>query len=109
MEEHPERQHYTEGLPLFISEYGGIKWDTACENKDAWGYGEAPKTEAEFIERYRGLTECLLKHPYIMGFCYTQLYDIEQETNGLYDYDRKPKFNPDIFYEINSRRAAIED
>ena len=23
--------------------------------------------------------------------CYTQLYDVEQETNGLYYYDRSPK------------------
>jgi len=108
-EEHPDRQHYTKGLPLFISEYGGIKWDITCENKEAWGYGEAPKTEKEFIERYRGLTECLLNHPFIMGFCYTQLYDVEQETNGLYDYDRNPKFDAKIFYEINTQKAAIED
>lgn len=108
-EEHPGRQHYTEGLPLFISEYGGIKWDTGCKNKSAWGYGEAPKTKEEFIERYRGLTECLLNHPYIMGFCYTQLYDVEQETNGLYDYDRNPKFDTQTFFRINSQKAAIED
>lgn len=109
MEEHPTRQHYKKGLPLFISEYGGIKWGTSLENQDAWGYGEEPKTEEEFIDRYRGLTESLLKHPYIMGFCYTQLYDIEQETNGLYDYDRKPKFDGKEIYKINSAKAAIED
>lgn len=44
-----------------------------------------------------------------MGFCYTQLYDVEQETNGLYDYDRNPKFDVKIFYEINTQKAAIED
>ena len=44
-----------------------------------------------------------------MGFCYTQLYDIEQETNGLYDYDRKPKFDVEIFRKINCRKAAIEE
>ena len=109
VEEHPTRQKYTEGLPLFISEYGGIKWDTLLDNATAWGYGEAPKTEEEFIERYRGLTDSLLDNPGIMGFCYTQLYDIEQEVNGLYDYDRKAKFDPKIFYEINSRKAAIEE
>jgi len=43
------------------------------------------------------------------ALCYTQLYDIEQEVNGLYTYDRKPKFDPEILYEINSRRAAIEE
>ncbi len=107
-EEHPSRQQYKEGLPLFISEYGGIKWNVESDRKDAWGYGDAPETEKEFIERYEGLTSALLDNPKIMGFCYTQLYDIEQETNGLYDYDRNPKFDVEIFYKINSRKAAIE-
>lgn len=107
-EEHPARQHYTEGLPVFISEYGGIQWNIDETQTDAWGYGEAPKTEEEFIKRYEGLTNALLNHPKIMGFCYTQLYDIEQETNGLYDYDRRPKFDMEIFKKINSRKAAIE-
>lgn len=107
METCRDRQHYIKGLPLFVSEYGGIKWDTAgAEN--AWGYGNAPKTEEEFIERYRGLTLSLLNHPYIMGFCYTQLYDIEQETNGLCDYHRNPKFDIKTIYDITSAPAAIE-
>ena len=108
MEPFPDHQKYIKGLPLFVSEYGGIKWDTLRENKDAWGYGDAPKTEEEFLERYRGLTSALLNHPYIMGFCYTQLYDVEQETNGLCDYDRKPKFDVDTIRAINSAYAAIE-
>lgn len=107
-ESYSHRQWYKEGLPLFISEYGGIKWDTAREEKDAWGYGDAPKTEEEFLERYKGLTKALLDHPYIMGFCFTQLYDVEQETNGLYDYERNSKFDTSFFYEINSAPAAIE-
>ena len=43
-----------------------------------------------------------------MGFCYTQLYDVEQEINGLMTYERQFKFDPDIFKEINTRKAAIE-
>ncbi len=27
------------------------------------------------------------------GYCYTQLTDVEQEQNGIYNYDRTPKFN----------------
>ncbi len=42
------------------------------------------------------------------AFCYTQLYDIEQEVNGLYYYDRRPKFDPKRIYEINTQKAAIE-
>lgn len=38
------------------------------------------------MERYRGLTEALLKHRGMAGFCYTQLTDVEQEVNGLYTY-----------------------
>lgn len=105
---HADRQHYTKGLPVFLSEYGGIKW--APDKKDnAWGYGDAPKTEAEFIDRYDRLTTALLDNPNMMGFCYTQLTDVEQECNGIYYYDRTPKFDVSIFRRINTKKAAIED
>ncbi len=98
------RQKYTGG-PVFVSEYGGIGWDP---EQKGWGYGNGPKTEEEFIERYRGLTDALLDNPRHMGFCYTQLTDVEQERNGLYYYDRRPKFDPAVIREITSRKAAIE-
>ncbi len=103
----PDRQVYEGGM-TFVSEYGGIKWAKG-DRGDAWGYGDAPKTEEEFIERYKGLTDTLLDNESMFGFCYTQLYDIEQEQNGLYYYDRTPKFDPEIFRAINARKAAIED
>lgn len=96
---------HKKGVPLFISEYGGIGFDN---NEDSWGYGNYPKTEEEFIDRYKGLTEALLFNENIMGFCYTQLYDIMQETNGLMTYQRKFKFSPEIIRKINSQIAAIE-
>ena len=101
-----DRQHCAPGQPAFVSEYGGIRWS---EDKEGWGYGEGPKTEEEFIERYRGLTDTLLDNSDHMGLCYTQLTDVEQEQNGLYTYDRKPKFSPEIMYPIMSRKAAIEN
>ena len=45
----------------------------------------------------------------MFGFCYTQLYDVEQEMNGLYTYGRKPKFDMEIIRRINSRKAAVEE
>ena len=96
-------------LPRFISEYGGIKWDVNSKLDNAWGYGNAPKTEEEFLSRFKGLTEALLGNPYITGLCYTQLTDVEQETNGLYTYDRKEKFAPEIFRAILAQKAAIEE
>ncbi len=94
--------------PYFVSEYGGIWWNPGQTDEKAWGYGERPKSEEEFLERYQKLTEALLFNPAVAGFCYTQLYDIEQEVNGLYTFDRKPKFDPAIFYRINQQKAAIE-
>lgn len=104
----PERQSYS-GQPYFVSEYGGIGWDPEQATEDGWGYGDRPKTEAEFKLRYEGLTNALLDNPNMFGFCYTQLYDIEQEINGLYTYDRKPKFDLEWLKSVNRRRAAIED
>ncbi len=107
-ERFPDRQEYDGKKPAFVSEYGGIQWSLGSRG-DAWGYGNAPKSEQEFIDRYKGLTDALLDNERMFGFCYTQLYDIEQEQNGLYYYDRSPKFDPELFRRINSRKAAIED
>lgn len=107
-EHFPDRQEYDGKKPAFVSEYGGIQWSLGSRG-DAWGYGNAPKSEQEFIDRYKGLTDPLLDNERMFGFCYTQLYDIEQEQNGLYYYDRSPKFDPELFRRINSRKAAIED
>lgn len=105
------RQHY-QGQPYFISEYGGI-WapgDGVWQREDgkSWGYGNRPTSEAEFLKRYAALTETLLDNRNVCGFCYTQLYDVEQEQNGLYTYERKPKFDPALIHAINSKRAAME-
>lgn len=99
------RQHYDGKLPVFVSEYGGIRW---TDKKDGWGYGKGPETEQEFLDRYKGLTDVLLDNEDIMGFCYTQLFDVEQEQNGLMTYERKFKFDPAVMHAINSREAAIE-
>ena len=50
----------------------------------------------------------LLDNPRMSGFCYTQLYDVEQEVNGLYTYEREPKFDMMLIRAVNSREAAIE-
>lgn len=93
--------------PIFVSEYGGIRWpDNTVEG---WGYGNAPATPEEFFARYKGLTEALLNNPEIFGFCYTQLYDVEQEVNGLYTYGRAQKFDISLIQKINQQKAAIED
>ena len=98
-----------DGQPVFMSEYGGFLWNEEDGNDSSWGYGIAPKTKEEFIERYRDYTDVILDNEYMMGFCYTQLYDVEQEKNGLYTYDRKPKFDIEIIKKINTRKAKAEE
>lgn len=102
-----DRQRY-EGQPYMVSEYGGIWWKSGNRDEATWGYGNRPADEKEFLSRYAALTTILLENPTICGFCYTQLYDVEQETNGLYTYDRVCKFNPQFFRNVNTKRAAIE-
>ena len=98
------------GEPIFVSEYGGIKW--APREKDGWGYGNAADSVRDFVQRYKGLTETLLKNKYIMGLCYTQLYDVEQEQNGLYYYNRDCKFDNDTIKQLKdvmTQKATIEE
>ena len=107
----PDRQHW-KGEPVFMSEYGGIRVELRDENaentKEAWGYGNAARSLEEFYERYEGLTTALIDNPKMLGFCYTQLTDVEQELNGIYYYDRTEKFDAERLYKINTKVAAIE-
>lgn len=103
------RQRWDGSKPFFVSEYGGTWWNP--ENPEGWGYGATPKSEDEVGDRYCGLTKILMDNPDICAFCYTQPYDVEQEQNGLYKYDRSPKFSQKIYdriKETNMRKAAIE-
>lgn len=105
----PDRQRYG-GQPMFVSEYGGTRWEKS-KSSDSWGYGDSPKTEEEFVSRLKGLTDAIMDNPAIFGLCYTQLYDIEQEANGLYTYDREPKFGKETMERIRgifARKAGIE-
>ncbi|MBR2875984.1 MAG: beta-galactosidase [Clostridia bacterium] len=107
----PDKQQW-KGEPVFMSEYGGIRVVLQQENaentKEAWGYGNAARSLEEFYERYDGLTTALIDNPKMIGFCYTQLTDVEQELNGIYNYDRTEKFDSERLYKINTKVAAIE-
>ena len=90
--EHREVEY--DGQPYLVDEYGGIKWVVGQEFSEiSWGYGDAPKTLDEFYQRLEALTDVILGFDHICGYCYTQLTDVEQEQNGIYNYDRTPKFD----------------
>lgn len=116
-ENYPQRQQYG-GQPYFVSEYGGTWWNAEeaatqrvrMENGEGgltgWGYGARPLTEEEAGTRIAALTKALLDDPKMCAYCYTQLTDVEQEQNGLYTYDRKPKFSEGIYQVIREGFAA---
>ncbi len=105
---HDGRQISKTHLPIFVSEYGGIKW-VLGEDASAWGYGASVTTEDEFFARLKGLTDVLLDNKDIFAYCYTQLTDVEQEQNGLLTYQRQFKFPSEKYAAIFGKKAAIEE
>jgi hypothetical protein len=102
--------------PLFVSEFGD--WGLPALDPDTaafWAYGDQlataigssawPGSPAAFVEgthRYQGLAdrlqiEIFRSTPGVVGWCLTELTDVPQEFNGLFDIHRAPK------------RAAIEE
>ena len=76
-------------IPVVISEFGGISLDV--DAGESWhGYG-AVRDADQLVERYADLVGALLASPAVMGFCWTQLTDTQQERNGLLTADRRPK------------------
>ena len=100
---HYENRQTYRGEPVFVSEYGGINGILIISELGL------RRSRASNLERYRGLTDALLDNDAMFGFCYTQLYDVEQEVNGLYTYDREPKFDMEQICKINMRKAKIEE
>ena len=87
------------GQPVIMSEYGGI----AIDSEEGWGYGKQVKDEKELIERFTKLTNAIKNIPYISGYCYTQLTDVQQEINGLMDAERNYKIESNIIRDINNK------
>jgi hypothetical protein len=82
--------------PIFLSEFGGIAYIAPGSKvpEASWGYAGVEPDQKTAFERLRGLYEAIARIPAIIGICYTQITDVEQEINGLMTYDRKLKFDP---------------
>ena len=88
-------------LPVMLTEFGGISYNVQ-HTEDAWGYSDA-HTPAEFRERLTALMSAIHDSSALAGYCYTQLADTLQETNGLVDADRTPKLPIEELHEIMAR------
>lgn len=98
------------GQPYMLDEFGGLGWIPKEERANSWGYGAQIETEDEFFQILEKEVDAIKACKHITGFCYTQITDVEQEKNGVYYYDRRPKFDAAkwkaIFEKIPS---VIED
>ena len=59
-----------------------------------WGYTTAADSK-DLLDRFDKLMVATVEAGHVCGIVWTQLSDIEQEANGLYTYDRKPKVDPE--------------
>ena len=92
--------------PIILSEFGGYSYKVenhVANEKNTYGY----KLYSEKTEFMNGLERLYLEQvvPQIpKGLCgavYTQLSDVEDETNGLYTYDRRVcKVDKDVMLAI---------
>ena len=98
---------WVKDTPYFCSEFGGTWW--AQKDATGWGYGATPEEIEEFYRRFEGLTAVMLGDPDMCAFCYTQLTDVEFELNGIYTYERRPKFDADRIRAAVTRKAKIEE
>jgi beta-galactosidase/beta-glucuronidase len=79
------------GLPLVLSECGGIGYVNVTTTDELFAYGNLPETPAALSERIQELANALTQIDELQGFVWTQLTDIQQEINGLLYFDRTPK------------------
>lgn len=92
-----------EGQPIVLDEWGGFKYLLPEDrNGDSgWGYnGLNLKSSEEYLSRISAQTALFAGMKKLAGWCYTQLTDVEQEQNGVYTYDRRPKAPCEAFAAV---------
>ena len=94
------------GQPIMFTEFGGIAMADEEKDDKRYGYGEAAGDKAEFIKRFDKLTTAVKKLPYVVGYCYTQVSDVQQENNGLLNKKHEFKVAPEVVKEINCREVG---
>lgn len=94
-----------EGKPVIISEFGGIAFEGGDESD--WGYGNRVATEEEFLKRFEAITTAIRELPYVSGYCYTQLSDVQQEVNGLLNGAHGYKIRPEKIRAVNEKQAGL--
>ena len=83
---------------MLCTEFGGVNIAAPANAEPApgrerdWGYTTAADAE-DLLGRIEALMRAVVDGGVCCGFVYTQLTDIEQETNGLYTFAREEKLD----------------
>jgi beta-galactosidase/beta-glucuronidase len=72
--------------PFIVSEFGGAGYYTGA---------------GAFMENFRHNVELMREYPIITGYCLTQAYDVENEKNGILNFDRSEKYPAEDVRAIN--------
>ncbi|MCQ2519163.1 MAG: hypothetical protein MJ107_01395 [Lachnospiraceae bacterium] len=95
--------------PIVLSEFGGISLkikEHSWSKYGNYGYGKCSSKE-ELTKSVKKLYEQQIIPEIKNGLCgciYTQAYDVEEETNGLFTYDRREcKVIPEYIKEVFER------
>jgi beta-galactosidase/beta-glucuronidase len=98
------------GLPVLLTECGGIGFLPPGFVGDEFAYGPIPATSSDLEHRIKNVAHDINHATQLQGFVWTQLTDIQQEINGLLYFDRTPKLPiedlNDIFRNIGNDRKA---
>ena len=101
-------------LPQFLSEYGGYVWkipEHSFNTEKTYGY-RVYETREEYVCAIREMIENSLIPLAKEGLCgavYTQVSDVEDETNGILTYDRAvQKIQPEELADLSQKlREAV--
>ena len=88
------------GEPVIISEFGGLSLHP--EKGRAGSATARYRTPSACSRSIGNWSTAILASPAVAGFCYTQLTDILQETNGLLTAGREPKVDPERIREVTA-------
>ena len=95
--------------PLVLSEFGGYSWKPeghVFNTEQTYGYSKLT-TREELVAAIRRLYTEEILPSLSQGLCaavYTQVSDVEDETNGLLSYDRRvAKILPEEFADISAK------
>lgn len=99
--------------PLLLSECGGYSYEVEghiYSKYNSYGYGACKNSEEltnSIVDMYEKMVIPAIENG-LSGCVYTQLSDVEDETNGLYTYDRKVcKVEKEKIIEVSNKIQDI--